>query len=158
MTETEQTKLDLNNLIKPKKKPKKRAPSKQFNWRELPIDEWNSTTFRTYLDHLNMTKFGIGTLEHVLAKTRVDAITRITNISLKQTFEKYGKAETKRFLELAVEKYKGSIDYPTATFPFILRFNLDSLMPKAIKEVQQDLAGETTKDNSAYLKGLAELF
>lgn len=151
--------LDVNNLIKPPAKPKPRKRSKQFNWETLPLDEWNSTTFRVYLDHLNLEANGMETLEYILQDTKRNGIVRLTNIGLKRASEKYGKLELKLFLELCVANQKTNKTYPTVNYPFMERFMFQKYMPMAIEQAEKERnKQEEVEQTSNNLKEAEELF
>lgn len=123
--------------------PKKR--SKQFDWETLPLSKWNSTTFRAYIDHLNMEKFG-------QAIIYTGATIKITNKLLKQNYEEFGKEAVKLFIEESVAGYAGNFSYPTIAFPIMIRFNKARLMPSCVarsKQMEAQQTGEVSEQVNA---------
>lgn len=101
------------------------------NWETCPIEKWNGTTFRNYIKHLNVQRFGIPS---------VTGSVQIENSQIKNFTKEYGNEVTKRFVEECVKTYSGNNpQYPTVNFMFMIRYMKERNLPKVL--------GETVKQN-----------
>lgn len=97
------------------------------DWRNLPVEKWNATTFREYLKYLHLEKFGIPYVPKNYA---------VEGRMLKRTWEEYGKLATKRFIEKCFEIYRPTPNYPGVNFGFMYSYMRGSVMPRVLKEIQ----------------------
>lgn len=115
------------------------------DFRNLEIKEWNATTFREYMKHLNIERFGIPCVSNNI---------RVENAMLSQMIKEFGKEVTKEFIEECVKRYRPSAGYPTVNFITMYRFMrayelprvLDRRRKQAMAEVAVKLYKETEID------------
>lgn len=100
-------------------------------WETIPVSEWNGTTFREYIKHLNKERFGIPS---------VTGSVQIENMQMKNFTKEYGNEVTKRFVEECVKTYTSyNPQYPTVNFMFMIKFMKERTLPKILGEqVKQD--------------------
>jgi hypothetical protein len=107
--------------------------AKSKDWRNLPVEKWNATTFREYLKHLHMERFGIPYVTNSYgAEGRM----------LKNTWEEYGKPATKRFIERCIEEYKPKAEYPGVSYGFMYSYMRERVMKRVLKELYCQKATE----------------
>lgn len=90
----------------------------------LPYELWNSTTVLSYLDWLNLNKYGKVPEKRNMQQTRA---------FIKRDLQTYGTAVIKEFLRRAVQNYKGNMAYPTLSYPQAFLLFKDKLMDEAIE-------------------------
>jgi len=112
------------------------------DWRNLPIEKWNTTTMRIYLVHLTEERFGV-TYEPTGGGSKNQRWAR-ENAMIKQAIANYGAAELKRFIEICIEKYTPKPQYPYMTFTFAWSYMREN-MPIAQAEVVKERAKEKRK-------------
>lgn len=96
------------------------------DWLNLPVDKWNVTTFRAYMAHLHQEKFGIPYVTNNYA---------VEGRFIKDTFEKYGKEATKRFIERCFDMYKPTPQYPGINYGFMYSYMRQRILPQVLKEL-----------------------
>lgn len=107
--------------------------AKTKDWRNLPVEKWNATTFREYMKFLHKERFGIPyvTNNHG-AEGRM----------LKNTWEEYGKPATKRFIEVCFNEYRPTAKYPGLNYGFMYSYMRQRVMPRVLKEMYCQTATE----------------
>lgn len=105
---------------------------KSYNWKELPIEDWNSRTFQAYLMYLTEEKFGVS-YEPRGAGTKQQRWSREMGM-INNARKKYGNDVLKQFIRIAVEKYKPNKQYPYMAFAFAWTY-MSELVPVAQKQV-----------------------
>ena len=96
------------------------------DWLNLPVDKWNVTTFRAYMAHLHQEKFGIPYVTNNYA---------VEGRFIKDTFEKYGKEATKRFIERCFDMYKPTPQYPGINYGIMYSYMRQRILPQVLKEL-----------------------
>ena len=93
----------------------------------LPVSDWNGTTFREYAKHLNTEKFGIPC---------VTGAVQIENSLIKNFCKEYGNEVLKKFIEACVASYNSTNpQYPTVNIFFMLSYMKTRELPKILGEV-----------------------
>lgn len=93
------------------------------DWRNLPIEKWNTTTFTAYLEHLTKEKFGV-TYEPTGGGSKAQRWSREKGM-MKNALTKYGAEVLRRFIEICVEEYRANPQYPYASFAFMYSYMSD---------------------------------
>lgn len=124
------------------------------DWRNLPIEKWNTTTVRTYLIHLTEEKFGVA-YEPTGAGSKNQRWVR-ENAMIKQAIANYGAAELKRFIEICIEKYSPKPQYPYMTFTFAWSYMREN-MPIVQAEIEKERAKERRKQDAKEAVEAAEI-
>ena len=104
------------------------------DWRNLPIEQWNTTTFTVYLEHLTKEKFGV-TYEPTGGGSKAQRWSREKGM-LKNAQGKYGNEVLRRFIEICVSEYKAKPQYPYASFTFMYSYMSDRFA-KSEREVKK---------------------
>lgn len=96
------------------------------DYESLPIELWNTTTFMTYLEYLNMIHF----------KQNPSTLNvKLTRIRIKSDMEAYGNEVLKKWMELAIKDWGGSARFPTASYMQLRQFKWNGFIDKAVSEV-----------------------
>lgn len=129
----------------------KKLDTKDF--RNLPLEKWNSTTIREYIKFLNIERFGI---------PAVTFNVRQENGMISKFIKEYGIETTKLFVEECVRKYRPNANYPAVNFatmysymkayelPRVMKAQYESNRLEQIKARQQASIKETIKDVENY--------
>ena len=129
----------------------KKLDTKDF--KNLPLDKWNSTTIREYIKFLNTERFGI---------PAVTFNVRQENGMISKFVKEYGIETTKLLVEECVRKYRPNANYPTVNFatmysymkayelPRVMKAQYESNRLEQIKARQQASIKETIKDVENY--------
>ena len=108
------------------------------DWRNLPIEQWNVTTFHAYLAELTADHFGVeyaptgsGSKSQRWAREKG---------MMKQAQERYGNEVLRRFIEMCVSEYKPKAQYPYVSFTFMY-----SYMDRNFAKAQAELAAQNRR-------------
>ncbi|MFZ4454261.1 hypothetical protein [Salibacterium aidingense] len=122
-----------------------RKQPKSADWRNLPIDSWNCTTFTAMLTELTADHFGVdyapgggGSKSQRWAREKG---------MLKQAQQRYGNAILRRFIEMCVEEYRPNSDYPFPTFAFMYSY-MDRNFARAQAEIAAAERQAQAEDNA----------
>lgn len=110
------------------------AKPKSDDWRNLPIADWNTKTFTTYLTHLTKEKFGV-TYEPTGGGSKQQRWGREMGM-MKQAQTKYGNEVLRKFIEICVERYRANPRYPYMSFSFAYTY-MSEQFPVAERIVAQ---------------------
>ncbi|MCC2383489.1 hypothetical protein [Bacillus cereus] len=106
-----------------------RISTKDF--RNLPIEKWNVTTFREYLKHEHEECYKIPYV------TRSHAM---EGRMLKTFIAEYKPEATKRFIDACFADYKPTREYPGLNFAFMYSYMRSRLLPKVLEEIRRKSA------------------
>jgi hypothetical protein len=95
------------------------------DWRERPLDKWNSATFRLYLYDMHQERFSI---PYVARSIKTEAA------MCKRMIDEYGAESVKSFIDECFREYKPTPQYPSINFAFMYSFMRDRIMPKVLAE------------------------
>ncbi|MEH7464599.1 hypothetical protein V7166_21820 [Bacillus thuringiensis] len=107
------------------------------DWRNLPLEKWNGTTVREYINHLNVEKFGIPATTNSI---------RRENAMVSAMIKAEGIEAVKEFVEICVESYKGTEQYPTVNFGFMYSFMKAQHLPKILNKQLQNTKLQQIKE------------
>lgn len=113
----------------------KRRPPATAQWRTLPLDKWNTTTFTAMLSELTREKYGV---EYAPGSggSKTARWSREKGM-LKNAQGRYGNAVLRKFIELCLEEYRPKPDYPYVPFSFMVAYQ-DRNFAKAQAEVAKE--------------------
>ena len=95
------------------------------DWRNLPTEHWNTTTFRQYIADKHAELYGIPYVTNNYA-TEAGMI--------KRTIDEYGAEATKAMIDIAFAEYKPTRIYPGLNFAFIYSFMRSRILPRVLAE------------------------
>ena|SRR5690625_103010 len=112
---------------------------KTNDWRNLPIEKWNTTTFTAYLEHLTKEKFGV-TYEPTGGGSKAQRWSREKGM-MKNALTKYGPEVLRKFIEICIAEYHAKPQYPYASFAFMYSYMSDRFAraEAAVKREQERL-------------------
>lgn len=102
---------------------------KTSDYERLPIEKWNVTTFRAFMQAVHQDKYGIPYVANNHA---------VEGRMIKNMFTEYGRYETKRFIEKCFETYKPNSRYPGLNFGFMYSYMRERTLPMVLKEIAQE--------------------
>lgn len=105
------------------------------DWANLPLSNWNTTTFTAYLEHLAQEQCGV-TYEPTGGGSKAQRWSREKGM-LKQAQTKYGNAVLKRFIEICFNTHSPKPQYPYPSFTFMYSY-LSDRFPMAEQEVAKE--------------------
>lgn len=108
------------------------------DWKNLPINDWNATTYRAFMADLHSEVLGI---KYVPRNYGMESKL------LKDTYEGYGKEATKRFIECAIREYKPTTQYPGINYAFMYTYVLSRLMPRILKDLEREKQIQAREQN-----------
>jgi len=106
-----------------------RISTKDF--RNLPIEKWNVTTFREYLKHEHEERYKIPYV------TRSHAM---EGRMLKAFIADHKPEATKRFIDACFADYKPTREYPGLNFAFMYSYMRSRLLPRVLEEIRRKSA------------------
>jgi hypothetical protein len=109
------------------------------DWRNLPINEWNVTTFRCYLADQHENKFGI---PYITKNYQTEGS------MLKTTIKQFGQEATKLFIDKCLDDYTPKKDYPGISYGFMYSFMRSRIMPIALSDLKRKQIIQKAEDNN----------
>ncbi|PEC58409.1 hypothetical protein CN556_25055 [Bacillus wiedmannii] len=106
-----------------------RISTKDF--RNLPIEKWNVTTFREYLKHEHEERYKIPYV------TRSHAM---EGRMLKVFIAEHKPEATKQFIDECFADYKPTREYPGLNFAFMYSYMRSRLLPRVLEEIRKKSA------------------
>ncbi|MEM5645581.1 hypothetical protein AAHH72_12240 [Bacillus cereus] len=106
-----------------------RTSTKDF--RNLPIEKWNVTTFREYLKHVHEERYKIPYV------TRSHAM---EGRMLKTFIAEHTSEATKRFIDTCFADYKPTREYPGLNFAFMYSYMRSRLLLRVLEEIRKKSA------------------
>ncbi|ANS49322.1 hypothetical protein BM86_02050 [Bacillus thuringiensis] len=103
-----------------------RISTKDF--RNLPIEKWNVTTFREYLKHEHEERYKIPYV------TRSHAM---EGRMLKSFIAEHKPEATKQFIDACFADYKPTREYPGLNFAFVYSYMRFRLLPRVLEEIRR---------------------
>lgn len=94
----------------------------------IELAEWNSTTIRSYINHLNEKKVGVPAITNNV---------RTENAVIAKMIKDYGIETIKAFVEECVNTHKPTEQYPTVNFMFMSGFMKANILPRVMKQKVQ---------------------
>ncbi|PRT35309.1 hypothetical protein [Bacillus wiedmannii] len=116
-----------------------RISTKDF--RNLPIEKWNVTTFREYMVHVHVMKYKIAYVTRNYA---------VEGRMLKAFIAEHGPEATKRFIDACFADYKPTREYPGLNFAFMYSYMRSRLLPRVLDEIRR--RGEQQRRKREYIE------
>jgi hypothetical protein len=107
------------------------------DWRNLPIDQWNVTTFRYYLAEQHENKFGI---PYITKNYQTEGS------MLKATIKQFGQEATKLFIDKCLDDYTPKKDYPGISYGFMHAYMRSRIMPIALSDLKKKQVVQKSND------------
>ncbi|OXB99466.1 MULTISPECIES: hypothetical protein [Bacillus] len=116
-----------------------RISTKDF--RNLPIEKWNVTTFREYLKHEHEERYKIPYVTRSYA---------MEGRMLKMSLAEYNQEVLKRFIDACFADYKPTREYPGLNFAFMYSYMRSRLLPRVLEEIRRKEA--RLSQNTEYIE------
>lgn len=131
-----------------------RKPSKSEKWRELPIEEWNVTTYTSYLTDRTRELYDVdyapgggGSKSQRWGREKG---------MMKQAQGKYGNKVLREFITICLREYSPSGTYLHPTFTFMYSF-MDRYFAQAQAEVARGDKREETQEDELSAEEIRDL-
>lgn len=106
-------------------------------WESRNINDWNATTFRSYLQAKHEELYGI---PYVTRNYAMEAG------MIKKSYEEYGKDVTKAFIDACFSDYKPTKQYPSLNYAFMYSYMRNRILPRLLAEQAKDRRREERKE------------
>lgn len=103
------------------------AKIKTSDYANLPLDKWNVTTFRAYMQAIHQDKYGIPYVANNFA---------VEGRFIKDMQTKYGNEATKAFIETCFATYKPTSKFPGLNFGFMYSYMRERNLPAVLKQIE----------------------
>lgn len=98
------------------------------DWRKCPLEKWNSTTARSYMNELSLIKFKVPYTCNSM---------QVENGMISQFKKSYGVEVLKIFIHRCFTQYKATKEYPTLSFGFMITYLKERILPPILKEIAE---------------------
>jgi hypothetical protein len=98
------------------------------DWRNLPVEKWNTTTFRQYLADQHEAKYAIKYTARNYA---------VEGRWLKSMIAEHGSEIVKAFIDGCFAEYKPTRDYPGLNFAFMFSYQRARILPRVMAEAKR---------------------
>lgn len=115
------------------------------DWRNLPLEKWNVTTFHAYLSDMNKEKYGVSYVPFGHGPTSKRWATE--KGQLKTELSKNGPAVMKRYIDLCFESHSFNPKYPCLSFGFMYAYKRTELARAERDEKKTKKREETAERN-----------
>ena len=113
------------------------------DWRNLPLEKWNTKTVHAMVIDLNAEKFGIEKYVPMRGWGFEQGV-------IKRNLTQYGAEDIGKTIERAFVEYRPSAMYPQLTAGFLLTYMLPRIMPQILAEEKcKDRTDSITVDEIA---------
>jgi hypothetical protein len=100
------------------------AKIKTDDFKNLPLEKWNATTYRAYMKALNEMYFD---LPYVAKNVQME------NACISRMQKEYGNELVKDFITACYKEYKPRPLYPSLNFGFIYSHMKDYMLPRVLQ-------------------------
>ncbi|PAD72401.1 hypothetical protein [Paenibacillus campinasensis] len=107
---------------------KKITADERKDWRNLPLEHWNTATVHAMVIELNAEKFAV--------EKYVPRSWTYEQGVIKRNLKQYGAEAVRETIERAFAEYRPSADYPQLTAGFLLTYMLPRIMPRVLAELE----------------------
>lgn len=108
---------------------KKITADERKDWRNLPLEHWNTATVHAMVIDLNLEKFGVTAYVPMRGWTFEQGV-------IKRNLTQYGAEALRETIERAFAEYRPSINYLQLTAGFLLTYMLPRIMPRVLAEME----------------------
>lgn len=126
--------------------PRKASPRiNRRDWRNLPLIEWNTSTFHAYFADMNRKCYGVE--EYVPMRNW-----RFEQGVIKHAIDRYGTEVLRQAFDECFREYRPTREYPLLTAGFAINYRINTIIPKliagqrVISDVQCTLITEESVD------------
>lgn len=118
------------DILEFKKLPQKERTAVRKSWEECPIEAWNATTSRSYLQCLTQHRFK---MDYISDNIRQE------NALISQFIKAHGREVLKEFIRDCVKDYTPTKKYPFVTFGFMYTYQRKHILPAILfKKTQEE--------------------
>ncbi|WP_103110228.1 hypothetical protein [Brevibacillus reuszeri] len=107
---------------------KKITADERKDWRNLPLEHWNTATVHAMIIDMNAEKFAV--------EKYVPRSWTYEQGVIKRALNEYGAEAVRETIERAFAEYRPSADYPQLTAGFLLTYMLPRIMPRVLAEME----------------------
>lgn len=123
-------------MAKKKTQPKLRITAEQrADWRNLPLEHWNTRTVHAMIIDLNAEKFDVAPYVPLRGYGFEQGV-------IKRALNDYGAEALRETIERAFAEYKPSAQYPQLTAGFLIAYMLPRIMPQVLAEQKRKAGAE----------------
>lgn len=108
---------------------KKITADERKDWRNLPLEHWNTLTISAMVADLNREHYGA---EKYVPNRGYGYEQGV----IKRNLNEYGAEAIRETIERAFAEYRPSADYPQLTAGFLLTYMLPRIMPRVLAEME----------------------
>lgn len=127
--------------------PRKKIDRK--DWRNIAIDQWNTSTVHAMIIELNHEMYSIEKYVPLRGYGFEQGV-------IKRSLEAYGPTAVKTVIERAFNQYSPTSQYPQLTAGFLLTYMLGRLMPQVLAEQARAAKRVEQSDITAVNNGLTD--
>ncbi|WP_054958432.1 hypothetical protein [Paenibacillus dakarensis] len=122
-------------------KPRKKITAEQRkDWRNLPLDDWNTATVHAMVIDLNAEKFAVEKYVPMRGYGFEQG-------SIKRALTEYGAEALRETIERAFAEYRPTAQYPQLTAGFLIAYMLPRILPQVLAEQQRKAKAESEPVN-----------
>jgi hypothetical protein len=115
-----------------------RATPATAQWRTLPIEKWNTTTYHAFLADLNREKYGVDYAPFGMGS--VSQRWRTEKGQLKNAQGQYGNKVLRKYIEICFDKHRPNSEYPCLAWGFMFAY-----MRNELAQAQAEVAREARR-------------
>ncbi|QOT13680.1 hypothetical protein JNUCC32_31260 (plasmid) [Paenibacillus sp. JNUCC32] len=108
---------------------KKITADERKDWRNLPLEHWNTLSVQTMVADLNREHYGV---EKYVPNRGYGYEQGV----IKRVLNEYGAEAVRETIERSFAEYRPSADYPQLTAGFLLTYMLPRIMPRVLAEME----------------------
>lgn len=99
------------------------------DWRNLPIDKWNTLTVLAMIDEMNRIDFGVEKYVPMRSWSFERGV-------VKRALDEYGAEVVREVVERAFREYRPSREYPQLTAGFIFVYMASRIVPRVLVDLK----------------------
>lgn len=119
------------------------------DWRNLPLEHWNTRSVHAMVIDLNVEKFGVDTYIPLRGWQFEQGV-------IKRALTEYGAAALRTTIERAFAEYRPTTKYPQLTAGFLIAYMLPRIMPQVLAEEKRKESAEASVDNAMGVEEMAD--
>lgn len=108
---------------------KKITADERKDWRNLPLEYWNTLTIHQMFADLNREHYEVTTYIPMRGWTFEQGV-------IKRNLTEYGAEAVRETIERAFAEYRPTADYPQLTAGFLLTYMAPRIMPRVLSEME----------------------
>ncbi|MCT2195195.1 hypothetical protein M3G15_08580 [Paenibacillus sp. p3-SID1389] len=119
----------------PRKPANKITAEQRADWRNLPLEHWNTRTIHAMIIDLNAEKFGVDKYVPLRGYGFEQGV-------IKRALTEYGAEDLRETIERAFAEYRPTAKYPQLTAGFLIAYMLPRIMPQVLAEQKRRAVAE----------------